>query len=73
MQTVMPAKKTARPDVSTALTEASATLRPPFRPVRWRVTMKSGKSTPTPNPSRTPRIGAKEATAKPWLIKPVMK
>ena len=41
MQTVMPAKKTARPDVSTALTEASATLRPPFRPVRWRVTMKS--------------------------------
>ena len=41
MQTVIPAKKTARPEVSTALIAASCTVRPPFSPVRWRVTMKS--------------------------------
>ncbi len=39
MQTVAPAKTTARPVVATACSAASSTLRPRLRPLRWRVTM----------------------------------
>jgi len=39
MITVMPAKMTARPEVSTASTTASSTLRPFSRPSRYRVTI----------------------------------
>ena len=40
MQTVIPAKKTARPAVLTALTVASSMLCPAFMALRCRVTMK---------------------------------
>ena len=39
MITVMPAKITARPDVSTASTTASSTVRPSASPSRYRVTI----------------------------------
>jgi hypothetical protein len=39
MQTVMPATKTARPDVSSARATESSTLAPCSRLLRWRVTM----------------------------------
>jgi hypothetical protein len=41
MHTVVPAKMTARPEVSNARTTASSWLRPDFTPVRNRVTMNS--------------------------------
>ena len=41
MQTVMPANRTARPDVSRASTMASSTGLPAWMPWRMRVTMKS--------------------------------
>ena len=40
MQTMIPAKRTARPEVLTALTIESSVSRPATRPWRCRVTMK---------------------------------
>jgi hypothetical protein len=39
MQTVRPAKSTARPEVFTAVTTESTSERPDSRPERWRETM----------------------------------
>ena len=41
MQTVMPANRTARPEVSSALTAASSGVAPRMISWRYRVTMKS--------------------------------
>ena len=41
MQTMIPAKSTARPEVLTALTTDVSVSWPAMRPWRWRVTMNS--------------------------------
>jgi len=41
MQTMMPANRTARPEVLTAFTIDDSTSPPAIRPWRWRVTMNS--------------------------------
>ena len=41
MTTVVPAKRTARPEVSTARTTAPSGSSPSWRPCRYRVTMNS--------------------------------